>query len=1478
MEKLLKPQSIFFALALSLAFSVSVFAAPPSSPYAPGETLNPSCAPGDTNCAVDTTLFPYITTTDAGATSTFAGNAEIDGSLNLNGQLMLGGSAGFDGYVLQSTGSGAVWVSTSTLGFALASEVPTAASTTQWNVSYSWGDHSTQNYFDTDINTTSDLTEGSNLFFTIERGQDAISENIAGIDYSSGVFSLSSGYVIPLIASTTQWDSSFAWGDHSVQNYFDLDADTTTDLTEGSKLFFTDERAQDAISENIAGIDYSSGEFSLSSGYVIPLTASTTQWSDFYTTPSSRIAAGTGLLWTGNTLSNTGVLSIGGLTGVVATSSLGIVSSQWTTDGSDIRYTGGSLITQGLSVGGSVVQTSPDDIALVAATSTTHNAFDVDVEGKYAYVLNQVGFRIYDISTASSPSFVGSISTSNPSLNVDISGNYAYIADNGANAVRVIDVSNPASPTQVSTYSMSSAYDVQVVGNYAYAVGWGSGLRVVNISNPASPSLVGSAAGTFVDVFVSGSYAYVLTNAASMLIYNISNPASPSLVSTTAVASAAQELYVKGGYAYVAAEGQGLRIYNVSVPSAPVYAGVYDTPGSVNGVEIRGSYAYLADGGSGLKIVDISNPASPTLVDSVTWAAVMWGIDVSGSYAYIAGDASGFAIFNAMPVTETDSLYSGIIQTGSLSVGSGIYAGGTITGSGLSITSATSTTPAATFSVGSVGIGTTSPSSKLSVAGDINLTGALRLSGDAGTSGYILQTTSTSSRWIATSSLGIVSSQWTSSSTNIYYTTGNVGIGTTTPGYGLTVAGTTYLANSVTANGGIVVNGSIRQSATSTDPKLVGTLGFASHLNDVVMYGNYAYAAHHSNDLQVIDISNPASPTLLYSQNAGSHFGLDLDISSNGNYVYMASGLGVFIFNVTTPASPTQTAFISASFATNVKVVGNYMYIMTSDAANDLLIYNISTPASPTLVGSLSIAATNGGSVFIKGNYAYIVQFATGDSADFFIVNISNPASPSLVATYNAPDFTYNLQVSGNYAYLAGGNDGLVIYDISDPANATQVGAYDQGGSIKDVYIVANRAFIVDSFSPDRVRVLDISNPISPTLIGTSPSSYWIDDIFVKGNTIYASGGSGGGFKIFSISSFETPSLYAEDLSADTLDLVANLTSGGTLSGVGVTAGLSGIISTGGLTVSSSASTTPSAIFSVGNVGIGTSSPRARLDLFGLAGSADIFAISSSTNARLVTVTSGGRVGIGTSSPQYALHVVGDDGSGNVAKFSTTGGLTSCTLDAGTGLLNCSSDERLKKDIESLGGSESASSTEESSLDKILKLRPVSYHWKTEDSSDALKYGFIAQEMEDIFPELVQTDGQTGYKSIGMSGLIPFIVDALQEVIQRFDGLADLLKTKEVQTDKLCLDDVCITKTELSEILQGKAMVPAPSDPEPEEEQEEGLDEGGGEEAEPGEIPEDVPEEEAPAEEEAEPAPEEETLEEPAEEAPPAEEPVSDVE
>jgi hypothetical protein len=125
---------------------------------------------------------------------------------------------------------------------------------------------------------------------------------------------------------------------------------------------------------------------------------------------------------------------------------------------------------------------------------------------------------------------------------------------------------------------------------------------------------------------------------------------------------------------------------------------------------------------------------------------------------------------------------------------------------------------------GNVGVGTSTPDSRLVVDGDIFVTGAFRDSSNtAGAAGYILQTTGSGTEWVSTSTLGFGSSnvsmlndladvdilsplagqllsfngsdwvnistsslnidgsRWNISGSDISYTTGNVGIGTSTP-------------------------------------------------------------------------------------------------------------------------------------------------------------------------------------------------------------------------------------------------------------------------------------------------------------------------------------------------------------------------------------------------------------------------------------------------------------------------------------------------------------------------------------------------------------------------------------------------------------------------------------------------------------------------------------------------------------------------
>ena len=136
------------------------------------------------------------------------------------------------------------------------------------------------------------------------------------------------------------------------------------------------------------------------------------------------------------------------------------------------------------------------------------------------------------------------------------------------------------------------------------------------------------------------------------------------------------------------------------------------------------------------------------------------------------------------------------------------------------------------------------------------------------------------------------------------------------------------------------------------------------------------------------------------------------------------------------------------------------------------------------------------------------------------------------------------------------------------------------------------------------------------------------------------------------------------------------------------------------------------------------------------------------------------KVGIGTSTPAYTLTVVGT--STAVARFIS--GASSCTITAGTGIA-CTSDVRLKNNISSL----------DESLNKIMNLRPVSFAWNA-DNTNATNYGFIAQEVESVIPELVTTDSG-GMKSLSMLGMVPFLTGAIQQQQTEINNLSNQINS-----------------------------------------------------------------------------------------------------
>lgn len=117
-----------------------------------------------------------------------------------------------------------------------------------------------------------------------------------------------------------------------------------------------------------------------------------------------------------------------------------------------------------------------------------------------------------------------------------------------------------------------------------------------------------------------------------------------------------------------------------------------------------------------------------------------------------------------------------------------------------------------------------------------------------------------------------------------------------------------------------------------------------------------------------------------------------------------------------------------------------------------------------------------------------------------------------------------------------------------------------------------------------------------------------------------------------------------------------------------------------------------------------------------------------------------------------------------------------------------SSDRNLKKDVETLNDG----------LGKVMQLRPTRYHFKSQQDDEPLQPGFIAQEVEEVMPELVsQRDGMRG---LNYQGLIPVTVAAVQEQQKKIETL-----NTENESLKKRLEDLEARISKLAEQLPGAA-------------------------------------------------------------------------
>jgi len=170
--------------------------------------------------------------------------------------------------------------------------------------------------------------------------------------------------------------------------------------------------------------------------------------------------------------------------------------------------------------------------------------------------------------------------------------------------------------------------------------------------------------------------------------------------------------------------------------------------------------------------------------------------------------------------------------------------------------------------------------------------------------------------------------------------------------------------------------------------------------------------------------------------------------------------------------------------------------------------------------------------VDVSGNFAYV---AAG-SAGVQVVDVSDHTHPHVVASRALPGNANDVVVAGNYAYVAAGSAGLQIVNISNPLSPTVSGSLNTGGVAWDVVVKGTQAYIANG--ANGLVIVDVSMPSSPALLGSLSlpgTSKGVDVDVIRQIAAVALGTNG--LAVVNVANPATPALLGTLTGGDVRDL-----------------------------------------------------------------------------------------------------------------------------------------------------------------------------------------------------------------------------------------------------------------------------------------------------------------------------------------------------
>ncbi|UYP48644.1 hypothetical protein NEF87_004929 [Candidatus Lokiarchaeum ossiferum] len=283
---------------------------------------------------------------------------------------------------------------------------------------------------------------------------------------------------------------------------------------------------------------------------------------------------------------------------------------------------------------------------------------------------------------------LGSIETGGDTCDVEVVDGIAYVSDMQANALKIINVSDPSNPVLLSSYGVSGNHQLLVSDEIVYITDHNRGLVLLNVSNTSQPIFISryNDPGEIDDLYIVNDTAYIIDQVDGLEIVNISDPTHLTKLGSFNYGSVGHhvDVFVRDNIAYLTDAENGLYVVDVSDPTDIVELSYYEESGMMwmdvsndflyipnqksvllfsietpespkllrnvkiganpSVITIKGEIACVSTSDAGIKVLDLSNPRYPKVIGSFYDEGLSLGSYIVNDYIYVADKSGGLEI------------------------------------------------------------------------------------------------------------------------------------------------------------------------------------------------------------------------------------------------------------------------------------------------------------------------------------------------------------------------------------------------------------------------------------------------------------------------------------------------------------------------------------------------------------------------------------------------------------------------------------------------------------------------------------------------------------------------------------------------------------------------------------------------------------------------------------------------------------------